>query len=115
MVELSYSTLCLLSEDTKSIVHLAIKEQDLGVCVSKVGNSKAIPSIMRVGISFDLYATTLGKAILAFIDKEELNEYLFRIELLPYTQNTITKVKVLLDELEIIRRENMLLITKSIN
>ena len=104
IAEISYSTLSLLSEDLKSIVHLAVKEGDLGVCVSKVGNSEAVvPSIMRVGINFDLYATALGKAILAFLDKEEIDSYLARVELISYTQNTITEPHILLDELKLIR------------
>jgi len=72
IVEISYSTLSLLSEELKSIIHLAIRENDLGVCVSKVGNSEAIPSIMRVGISFDLYATHWEKQFLHSLIKKKL-------------------------------------------
>ena len=99
LTELCYTILSALSEEIKSTIHLALKEGDLGVCVSKVGNSEAIPSITRVGMSFDLYATALGKAMLAFLSNEELEEYFNRIELIPYTKNTITDKNALLKEL----------------
>lgn len=98
--ELTYSILCKLSEDTQSTVHLALKEADLGVCVSKVGSSDTIPSITRVGMSFELYPTALGKAILAFLSEEELEDYLKRTELVPYTRNTITERDALIEELK---------------
>ena len=98
--ELTYSILCELSEDVKSTIHLALREGDLGVCVSKVGNSETIPSITRVGMSFELYPTALGKAILAFLSNEELLEYLHKTELIPYTKNTITDKASLIEELD---------------
>lgn len=99
IAEMSYSVLSALSEETKSTIHLALKEGDLGVCVSKIGNSEAVPSITRVGMSFDLYATALGKAILAFQGAEQIKDYLSRVELIPYTKNTIIDPKQLLKEL----------------
>jgi len=105
IAEMSYSVLSALSEETKSTIHLALREGDLGVCVSKIGNSEAIPSITRVGMSFDLYATALGKAMLAFLGENEVKEYLDRIELIPYTKNTITDPKTLMKELSKIKSQ----------
>ena len=102
--EISYSILSLLSEELKSTIHLSIRENDLGVCVSKVGHSEAIPSITRVGMRFDLYSTALGKAILAFLEDEEINNYLSQIELIPYTPNTIVDPAALLEELKLTRK-----------
>lgn len=101
ITEITYSTLFQLSEKLNTVVHLAIKEGDLAICVSKIGSSDAIPSITRVGMSFELYPTALGKAILAFLPKEDLEEYLERTELIPYTENTITSKEKLREELSI--------------
>jgi len=102
--ELTYSILYSLSEEVGSTVHLALREGDLGVCVSKVGSSTTIPSITRIGMSFELYPTALGKAILAFLPPEELEDYLNRAELIPYTKNTITDREKLVKELEKTRK-----------
>lgn len=101
--ELTHSFLSQLSIDTKSTVHLAIREGYLGVCVSKVGSSEAIPSITRVGMSFELYPTALGKAILSYISEQELQDYLYRTDFIPYTEKTITDKASLVEELTRIR------------
>lgn len=88
--EITYPLLVKLSESLQSPVHLAVQEGDLGVCISKVENSKAIPSITRVGMSFDLYATALGKILLAYLSEDMVADYLERVELVPYTEKTIT-------------------------
>ncbi|MFW5642941.1 MAG: IclR family transcriptional regulator [Alkalispirochaeta sp.] len=97
--EMVYPQLVRLSNTIDSSVHLAVQEGDLGVCISKVENSNAIPSITRVGMSFDLYPTALGKAILAFLPEADRAEYLARVDLLPYTDHTITDRKRLETEL----------------
>jgi DNA-binding IclR family transcriptional regulator len=97
--EISYSLLSRLSEETHSTIHMALKEGNMGVCISKVGHSKAIPSISRIGEVFDLFPTALGKAILSFLDKEELNKYLDEVDLVSFTENTITDKEELRKEL----------------
>jgi IclR family KDG regulon transcriptional repressor len=104
VTEICHPTLSDLCRELRSTIHLAVREGDLGVCVDKVGHSEAIPSITRIGMSFDLYATALRKAILAFLSREEIESYLSRIELIPYTRNTIVDKGDLLRELEKIRK-----------
>ncbi|ADK82750.1 IclR family transcriptional regulator [Sediminispirochaeta smaragdinae] len=104
LTEITYPLLGKLSEELKSTVHLAIQEGDLGVCISKVGNSQAIPSITRVGMSFDLYPTALGKVLLAYLSEEMFADYVDRISLVPYTEKTITDRKALEHELSETRR-----------
>lgn len=99
ITEMTYPRLVALSNELESSVHLAIREGDLGVCVSKVENSSAIPSITRVGMSFDLYPTALGKALLAFDSPDARLEYLQRIDLVPYTDQTIRDRAALEDDL----------------
>ncbi len=100
LTEITYPLLSKLSEKINSSVHLAIREGDLGVCVSKVGTSSSIPSITRVGMSFELYPTALGKAILAYLPQKELKDYLDKTEFIPYTEKTISNREELKKELE---------------
>ncbi len=104
ITEICHATLSDLCRRLHSTVHLAIKEGDLGVCVDKVGHSDSVPSITRIGMSFDLYATALGKAILAFMSRDEIEDYLSRVELIPYTRNTIIDKGRLRHELNTIRK-----------
>jgi DNA-binding IclR family transcriptional regulator len=90
LTEMVYPLLAKLSTTISSSVHLAVREGDLGVCISKAENSNAIPSITRVGMSFDLYPTALGKAILAWESLTHRKEYYSRIDMVPYTDHTIT-------------------------
>ena len=50
------------------------------------------------------HCTSLGKALLAFLDKDELNAYLKQAELAAYTSSTIVKKEQLLKELDETRR-----------
>lgn len=100
VTEITYPRLQLLSNQLSSSVHLAIREGDLGVCISKIENSNAIPSITRVGMSFDLYPTALGKAILAFLPEAERHAYYQRIDLVPYTDHTLVTPKALEGDFE---------------
>ena len=54
---------------------------------------------MTVGDTAPLYATSGGKAILANLPTELLEDYLARVHLQPITQNTITDVDVLRQDL----------------
>lgn len=104
ITEMTYSTVVSLSEKLKTEVIFSLKEGDLAICVSKIGKSDSIPSITRVGMSFELYPTALGKAILAYLPDNVLREYLNRTELIPYTEYTVTSKKQLLDELKSTRK-----------
>ncbi len=104
ITEICHPTLSDLCRRFHSAVHLAVKEGDLGICVDKIGHTDFIPSITRIGMSFDLYATALGKALLAFMSQDEIEDYLSRVELIPYTRNTIVDKARLLRELNAIRR-----------
>lgn len=58
----------------------------------------------HLGVRFPLYCTSMGKAILAYLNDEEINNYLDITELYGYTPNTITRKDDLLAELETIRK-----------
>jgi DNA-binding IclR family transcriptional regulator len=53
----------------------------------------------QYGPRVPLYCTAIGKSLLAFLKKEEISAYLRRVKLIKYTENTMTKRKLLLDDL----------------
>jgi len=101
--EVAHPVLLQLSEKAHLTVHLAIKDGNVGVCILKVGSSKTMPSISRIGETFDLYPTALGKVILAWMEEEELEAYLREVELKPYTPHTITDPGRLKQQLKEVR------------
>ncbi len=97
--EIAYPLLLRLSEDTQLTVHMALKEGKMGVCISKVGSCKTLPTITRIGEVFDLYPTALGKAILAWLSETELNRYLEQVSLISFTPYTLTSKEALIKDL----------------
>ena len=61
----------------------------------------------QIGPSIPGYCSALGKAMLAHLKPEELNAYLDRTQLVPYTSETIVDKKVLLKDLEETRQEGL--------
>lgn len=53
----------------------------------------------QIGPRVHAYCTAIGKAVLAFLGEQELKEYLDRTKLVPFTNSTITKRKLLLVDL----------------
>lgn len=103
LYEIAYPVLLKFSELEQLTVHMAVREGNYGVCILKVGTSKTMPSISRVGETFDLYPTALGKVLLAWLDETELNRYLTEINLRPYTPYTVTDIEKLKEQLEQVR------------
>ncbi len=103
--EIAYPILLHLSERIHLTLHMAVKDGWMGVCILKVGSSKTMPSISRVGEVFDLYPTALGKVLLAWSEKEYLERYLAQIKLKPYTQYTVKSKEELIKQLNEIREK----------
>jgi DNA-binding IclR family transcriptional regulator len=58
----------------------------------------------RVGRLLPMYASASGKVHLAFMEKEDLEEFFREVELKKFTENTITDKNILLKELEEVRK-----------
>lgn len=64
----------------------------------------------RIGPRIPGYCTALGKAILAYLPKNEVEQYLEQVEMIAYTDKTITDVKELKKELEVILQKKYVLV-----
>jgi IclR family transcriptional regulator, KDG regulon repressor len=94
-------------EKLTSITHLAsalfIQEGDYVVCVAKVEGTGHIRTAAHVGKLMPMHATCTGKALLAYLPQEDLTTLLNRTKLAQLTENTITSLPVLKQELARIR------------
>ncbi len=92
IIEITSPLLNKLNKEIHAPVHLAIKEQNLGLCINKAGTNQSQLSIHRVGSEFALYPTCLGRAILAFLPPEEQDKYFEAVQLEPFTKRTVTSI-----------------------
>lgn len=85
-------------------VDLAILEDDHALFVDQMAAPHRLQAVSRVGISFPLYCTASGKAILAELPDAEI-ERLLPERLLAFTPSTITTRTRLMEELERVKSE----------
>ena len=73
--------------------------------MNQIPSSHHIEVTVDVGMSFNLYCSAPGKAILAFLPEKECQELVHTLELKKYTDRTITSESKLFRELKKIREE----------
>lgn len=85
-------------------VHLCVLDGNEVVYIDRIETSKVVQVKSRMGGRCPAYCTGVGKAILAFLSKEELDAYLARYELDKYTPQTVTEKSAFIREMEITRK-----------
>ena len=80
------------------------RRDDFIECVEMEPCNQALAFMMHIGERVRLYANSCGKAYLASLSQDELDQYLDRTELRPYTPTTITKAEELTRALDEIRQ-----------
>lgn len=93
-----------LSEKTGETVDLAVLDGDKAVFVAQIPGSHRLRAVSAIGVSFPLHCTANGKAMLAAMDHAELGRLKNRMNLTPFTENSIRSWKKLEQELLEIRK-----------
>lgn len=94
-----------LAAKTGESVNLGILDEKDVVHVEKVENKEIIKVDMGIGAKFPSYATSLGKAILAYLSEEQLQVLFESVVLHPQTPNTHTSFENLHNDLQEIKRK----------
>jgi len=95
-----------LADRTGEFAGLMIKEDNLGVLLSmKKGDKVKRLQVNRTypGVKSRLNTTAYGKAILAQLSDDEIQDVTDQYGLHPRTENTVTDLEALLEEMELIR------------
>ncbi|TYL37920.1 IclR family transcriptional regulator [Natronococcus pandeyae] len=92
-----------LAEETGEKVWLVAKEGDFSIHLYKAFGDSPLRTSARVGQRRYLHQLAVGKAILAYLDADELEAIIDRQGLLEMTEHTITDEDELLEELEATR------------
>ena len=93
-----------LSEQTGETIHFVQVVDGAAVYVEKVESPNNIRMYSLIGRRAPLHCTGVGKAILAYLPDESLEEFLRGNILTKYTENTITDPEILREHLRLIRR-----------
>jgi len=80
------------------------RRDDFIECVETEPCRQALAFRMHQGERVRLYANSCGKAVLAFMEAEDLREYLARTELRPYSGATVRRARDLMSQLSEIRK-----------
>jgi len=93
-----------LMENTNEVVHLVVRDGNDIVYTDKVDANNTIRVMTSaIGKRSELYSTSVGKAILAFLDEAEVERIWAESDIKKWTSNTITDLGELKSELELIR------------
>lgn len=88
-----------LVKSTRLASRIAIWDGDSALITLSIDPYYNSPFVYQIGPRIPAYSSGLGKAILAFLEDQELNDYLHQTKLVPYTTNTIIQKKLILRDL----------------
>ncbi|WP_136718307.1 IclR family transcriptional regulator [Halorientalis salina] len=94
-----------VAQETKEHVTLMIEEGGQGVLIAIQEGSDAVSLFAYPGARMPLHATAPGKAILAYLPRERVDEILDEHGLVAVTNQTITNRDTLFEQLETIREQ----------
>ncbi|MDD3840743.1 MAG: IclR family transcriptional regulator [Clostridia bacterium] len=93
-----------LMECVNEVVHLVVREGNHIVYIDKVEADNTIRMASTIGKRNPMYCTAVGKAILAYLPEQEVQEIWNNSKIEKRTQYTITDFKVLRMELDSIKQ-----------
>ena len=91
-----------LYEATHENVHLAVRNGTAALYVERIHGRSSVPLVSRAGVRLPMHATGVGKALLAWADREVVEQCLG--ELTPVTRYTITEPGRMMRELATVRK-----------
>jgi IclR family pca regulon transcriptional regulator len=93
-----------LVEAVRESSSVSVLDGESVVYVARVPTRRIMNVVINVGTRFPAYATSMGRVLLAGLEREECAELLNQIELVPLAHETITTRPQLEAELELVRR-----------
>lgn len=84
------------------------------VYVARVPTSRIMTVSINIGTRFPAYATSMGRAMLAYRPDADLAEYLARVELAPLSSRTVSNIDELRRELARIRAQGWALVDQEL-
>ncbi|USZ73671.1 IclR family transcriptional regulator [Natronosalvus halobius] len=95
-----------LAIETGEVAQFSVENNGKAVIIYRESGQQGVSTRTRVGRHLPLYQVASGKAMLAHMPQERVDEIIETHGLEPATENTITDRETLLEELEEIRQRN---------
>lgn len=106
LTSIADSEMRIISEKTNEAVHLGMLDGDAIIYIHKYGSSYNLCTQTRVGSRNSVYCTAIGKALLAGRSDEEVISLCKNTRFTPHTEQTITSIEQLLEELSRVRTQH---------
>ena len=91
LIDIARPWLERLRDESQETVHLSVYEHGRAQYAERLDSPQTVVlRWSRLGMALPLYCTAAGRAVLAVLPQEELDEYLTKTELTPRTAATIT-------------------------
>jgi IclR family pca regulon transcriptional regulator len=103
-----------LAEQVHESSSVSVLDGDEIVYVARVPTKRIMTVSISVGTRFPAYATSMGRVLLAELDRAELDDFLERAELRPLTDGTLTTAAALREELGRVRRQGWALVDQEL-
>ncbi|EFE94434.1 DNA-binding transcriptional regulator KdgR [Serratia odorifera] len=94
-----------LSNHTRETIHLGALDEDSIVYIHKIDSLYNLRMYSRIGRRNPLHSTAIGKVLLAWRDRAEVNDILSQVEFTRSTPHTITSAADLLPVLDKVRTQ----------
>lgn len=104
LIKLAKRPMQELREEIDETVFLAVLESDKQVIIDSVESNQALRTSVALGTKDYLHYTSVGKAMMAFMQEEKVNEIIKGDRLVRRTENTITDQEDFKKELRKIRQ-----------
>jgi DNA-binding IclR family transcriptional regulator len=104
-IQISKPIMADLALEVQETVHLAVLSDTEIVYVDKVDSPRTLGVMSKIGQRAPVYCTALGKVLLAHQPNDELSRIVQQIKLKPFTRNTISSKRKLVEELRKIRKQ----------
>lgn len=105
IISISKKYMMKLVEEVGESVHLCTLSNDSAVVIEQIMTNSRLTVNAKIGHKEPLHSSSVGKCLLAFFDEDTKDQIIDRLDLIKFTDKTITNKQDLLKELEIVKEQ----------
>ncbi len=105
ILEISKKHIKRLVKQVNETVHLVVRDKNEVAYIDKMEADNTISMSSKIGRRSPMYSTSVGKAILAYSEKLDIEKIWKSSEIIKFTENTITDYEKFIEELDKIKQQ----------
>lgn len=106
LIDLADKEMQQIANITGETLHLGVLDGDEIMYLHKIDSKYALRMHSRVGRKNPVYSTAIGKVLLSNLSDQAVVELCKEIEFVKHTENTLSNVTQLIDELNVVREQH---------